>query len=434
MATASSFGIAGIADGAAGAGGRGAGTTVNTAVLFVGTVLTALYVMRQFMTLLLSVIALGALYYAWKRSRKVSETHEPFIDIFRVDNTVNEPTVPCNVYYTGNMKECDANMYFQTSQEIEKKLRSPYLKKHERESLLRVKADMDEKRLPFAHVCKTRFGTWKQTKSAPPKNASSAGAAHGAPATYAYCFHDREINGMKEVRMQSPVFSVNGRPHQRFDFNTLDFDKLKSDFCSQYVVPQQDLQHLSTFQRKWILGLKVDLSTGTIQDIRSLTLNYQDMVPFSNTYQALRTLFQIRLENGNAVIGANPETYTVLRLFRNHCGKIARATSTNVVLKNVLPSPKEVLMTGAQIANSYGINMQELINDIDAPINFNMTCPFRPGVVRCAADGRIYMIENRQKRYFTSVSYDRHQRPPFVNVDCTMLNNYCPYGANMREA
>lgn len=351
--------------GGAGSAGSASSTghtsSANTVVLLVATVITALYVLRQFMALLLSVLALGVLYYAWKRSRKVSE---PFIDIFRINNVVNEATVPCDVYYTTNVKECDAGMYFQTPKEIEQKLRSPYLTASERESLLKVKGDMDQKRLPFAHMCKTRFGTWKQLKSAPPKNATTAGGAHGAPSTYAHCFHDKGTGWLRNFRINKTAFTVNGKDHRRLDFKTLNFQQLKPDFCSQYAMPAGDARHLTTFHRKWLFGLKVNPADGTILDVQSLAVNDQSIVPYSTAYQAGKTVFPMRVERNNIAIGYNPHTYTVLRIFRNHCGRVERSTSSSMVFNNIIPTASQVVMNSAQIANGNGIGAQEIIDGV----------------------------------------------------------------------
>jgi hypothetical protein len=404
--------------------------SANTMVLFIGTVVSAMYIMRKFVSLFLSVLAIVVLYMAWKRLDK----REPFIGFYHGVMSANDDIVPCNVYYTANSKECDDGMYFQTIEEVNEALRSPHLSVQERASLQKVKNDMDMG-LPFPHLCKTRFGTWKQLKSHPKKNGATAGENHGHPNTYAYCYHNHDLSRFSKIHVNKSNFKINNTNNYRYDFQTLDFDQLKNDFCSQYVVPQADLQKLSTFHKKWVLALKINKNDGTILDIRSMALNYQDLVPYSNLYEAAKNLFQLRVENNNAIFGANPYSYTSLRIFKNHCGKIANVSLREVALNNVLPIPYTIIMSPQQISNAYGITMQELVNDVDKPISFDTTCPFtNGGNVRCPGDGAIYYIDGKRKRWYSSQSYAHHQNPRYTNVDCTMLRNYCPNGTAMPSA
>ena len=117
------------------------------------------------------------------------------------------------------------------------------------------------------------------------------------------------------------------------------------------------------------MGFKIHPDNGTILDIQSLALNNQYIVPYSTAYQAARQLFQLRNEGNNVVVGPNPHTYTVLRVFRNHCDKVARSTSTTMVFNQIVPTSRQVVMTSLQASNSNGIGVQELVNDIDAPIS-----------------------------------------------------------------
>lgn len=402
--------------------------STNTVVLMIGTILSMLYVMKQFMIFVVAIVASILLYIVLKRAR--TNTKEGFIDIYHGSYEVDDDIVPCDVYYTNNKPECDANMYFQTEEEIALKLRSPHLTVAQRTSLQKVQNDMNSRRLPFPHQCKTQFGNWKQLANSPVKNANKSGLGH--PRTWAFCYNDKVVPGLKQINQSRTQIKVNGMGNHRFDFKTLAHNELKPDFCSQYVVPPSEVSKLDSFHRHWLLGVKVNKTNGSILDVKSFVLNYQDITPHSNLYELAKVLFHVRIQNGQAVFGGIPNTYPVMRVFWNHCGKIANVTSMNATFNNVISTPVSTVYTTRQMSNPYGITMQELVTDLDKPIAFNTTCPFLDGNVRCS-DGTIYKIENRKKRYYSANSYEYHQYPRYNQVDCTVVRSYCPDGPWMPQ-
>ena len=262
------------------------------------------------------------------------------------------------------------------------------------------------------------------------KNANKSGLGH--PNTWAFCYHDKVVPGLKQMNQSRTQIKVNGMGNHRLDFKTLAHNELKSDFCSQYVVPSSEVSKLDSFHRHWLLGVKVNKANGTILDVKSFVLNYQNITPHSNLYELAKVLFHVRIQNGQAVFGGIPNTYPVMRVFWNHCGKIANVTSMNATFNNVISTPVSTVYTTRQMSNSHGITMQELVTDLDKPIEFNTTCPFLDGNVRCS-DGTIYKIENRRKRYYSPNSYEYHQHPRYNQVDCTVVRSYCPDGPWMPQ-